>query len=152
MPKPIRNILLLVALAMIAFAHWADSSETASGAMPGSELPGTHWRVEDIDGRGVVDTSRTTIGFFEENHAAGDTGCNRFSGTFTLDGASLTFGPMAGTRRGCVQALMNQETAFYQALGRVKAWEVSEETGLLHLRDAAGNTVIRAHRIEQGEA
>ncbi len=79
---------------------------------------------------------------------AGDTGCNRYAGAVEIDGKSISFGPLAGTRRACAPALMDQETRFYQALERVARWKVAD-TGLLHLQDRHGNTVIRAWRVEE---
>ena len=55
---------------------------------------------------------------------------------------------MAGTRKACAPALMDQEMKFYQAIAKVASWEVPG-TGLLHLRDADGKTVIRAWRLEE---
>jgi len=43
---------------------------------------------------------------------------------------------------------MDQEMKFYQAVAKVVSWEVAD-TGLLHLRDTDGNTVIRAWRVEE---
>ena len=150
MSKHSRNLLLLLALALLAFAHLPESGEEPT--MNDFELIDTHWWVEDIDGKGVIDASHTTIAFLEDQQAAGDSGCNRWFGPYTLEGSQLEFGIMAGTRRACAESLMNQETRFYQALGRVVSWEVPKATGLLHLKDAAGNTMIRAWRIEEGEA
>ena len=132
--------LLLTALALVSHACVAQPERPA---MAEFELTGSHWQVEDIDGAGVVDNSHTTIDFIEAGQAAGDTGCNRWSGGFTRDGQSLSFGPMAGTRRACAAALMDQETSFYQAMARVSGWEV-QGTGLLHLVDANGKVVLRA--------
>lgn len=150
MKKSLRNILLLIGLGMIAFAQYAGSG--AQGAEPMDDLLNTHWWVEDIDGAGVIDASHTTVGFPEEGRAMGDTGCNRYFGNVEFDNESLAFGPMAGTRKACAPALMEQEDRFYQALGRVRTWAVSPDTGLLHLEDDQGRTLIRAHRIEEGEA
>ena len=141
--KPLyRNLLLLTALILLAIAGVARSTGETT-AMAEFDLVGTHWWVEDIGGGGVIDASHTTIGFVGEGRVAGDTGCNRYTGAFEVDGQSLRFGPLAGTRRACAPALMDQESRFYQAITRVARWEVAG-TGLLHLLDADGSTVIRA--------
>lgn len=112
------------------------------------KIQGTAWWVEDIAGKGVIDMSHTTIEFLEDGKVAGDTGCNRYFGGYEITGEKITFGPLAGTRKACADSLMNQETAFYEAMGRVSRWEIAE-TGLLHLRDADGAGLIRAWRTEQ---
>jgi hypothetical protein len=43
---------------------------------------------------------------------------------------------------------MDQEMKFYQAVAKVVSWEVAD-TGLLHLKEANGNTKIRAWRVEE---
>jgi heat shock protein HslJ len=150
MRKFARNILLLVGLAMIAFGQFSDASEPVA-AMAEHKLWGTHWWVEDIDGHGVIDASHTTIGFPEPGRVAGDTGCNRYMGNVEFDGESLEFGPLAGTRKACHEPIMNQESRFFAAMARAVGWAVAD-SGLLHLLDADGHTVIRAWRIEDGAA
>lgn len=147
MKRSTRNILLLVALALLAFARWADSrgAEPAGtpAANPGSTLAGTIWRVEDIGGAGVVDNSHTTLAFGGDSRVAGDGGCNRYFGDFKESGESLEFGMLAGTLRACAEALMDQESRFHEAMGQVRSWRVNDD-GQLELLDADGKVVIRA--------
>lgn len=111
------------------------------------EIQGTAWWVEDIAGKGVIDMSHTTVSFLEDGKVAGDTGCNRYFGSYEIKGDSITFVPLAGTRKACVESLMNQEMAFYQAMEEVTRWEIAD-TGLLHLRDSDGTGLIRASRTD----
>ena len=143
MNQKIHWIVLL--LALLAITSFANATEVD---MTDFELTGSEWWVEDIDGKGVIDRSHTTLHFLEQGAVAGDTGCNRYRGSVEISGASISFGPMAGTRKACVPALMDQETKFYQAIAKVVSWEVPD-TGLLHLQDADGKTVIRAWRVEE---
>jgi putative lipoprotein len=114
--------------------------EAAVPATPG--LVGPVWIAEDIGGRGVVDRSRTSMSFGADGRVSGLAGCNRYNGGYTLDGASLRFGPAAGTMMACPASLAEQEQRFHAALASVRGWRV--ENGLLHLTDEAGATVIRA--------
>ena len=135
-------VLLLALLVITGFANATEVNMTES------ELTDTEWWVEDIDGKGVIDRSHTTLHFLKQGGVAGDTGCNRYMGSAEVSGTSISFSPMAGTRKACVPALMDQEKRFYQALAKVVTWEVPD-TGLLHLRDADGDTVIRAWRVNE---
>jgi len=135
-------VLLLVLLAITSFANATEVNMTEF------ELTHTEWWVEDIDGKGVIDMSHTTLQFLEDGRVAGDTGCNRYNGSAEISGTSISFGPMAGTRKACTPSLMDQEVKFYQVIEKVVSWEVPD-TGLLHLRDANGNTIIRAWRVEE---
>lgn len=138
-------LLFITAVALLLMAHIADATADEVD-MADDLLTGTEWWVEDIGGGGVIDNSHTTVSFVEPGRVAGDTGCNRYMGSYEMDETSLKFGPLAGTRRACAPALMDQEAKFYAAMARVAAWEVTE-TGLLYLRDADGVEVIRASRV-----
>jgi len=138
-------IVLLLALLLLAITGFANATEVNVTEF---ELTDTEWWVEDIDGKGVTDMSHTTLQFLEQGRVTGDTGCNRYGGSTEVSGTSISFGPMAGTRKACAPPLMDQEMKFYQAVAKVVSWEVAD-TGLLHLRDANGNTVIRAWRVEE---
>ena len=145
MNKKIHWIVLSLALLLLAITSFANATGVN---MTEFELTDTEWWAEDIDGNGVIDMSHTTLHFLENGRVAGDTGCNRYNGSVEISGASISFGPMAGTRKACAPALMDQEMKFYQAVAKVVSWEVPE-TGLLHLKNADGHTIIRAWRVEE---
>jgi putative lipoprotein len=126
-------------------------TEDITAPATGKALPGTAWWVEDILSAGVIDRARTTIAFNEDGRAAGNGGCNRFTGSYTLDGAGISFGPMAGTMMACPDALMNQDRRFHEALGQVTRWRIDAQTGLLHLENQDGETLIRASALPEGE-
>ena len=138
-------IVLSLALLLLAITSFANATEVNVIEF---ELTGTEWWVEDIDGKGVIDMSHTTLQFQEQGGVTGDTGCNRYRGSAEISGTSISFGPMAGTRKACAPSLMDQEMKFYQAVAKVVSWEVAN-TGLLHLKEVNGNTIIRAWRVEE---
>ncbi len=128
-------------------------TDTETGAVSASTDPltGTRWLVEDISGAGVIDRARTTVEFVEPGRVAGRGGCNRYMGGYELDGESLDFAPLASTMMACPEALMNQEQRFFETMEQVQAWRIDARTGLLHLLDAADETVVRASRIEEAQ-
>jgi heat shock protein HslJ len=109
---------------------------------PPLTLPGTAWLVEDIAGRGVIDRAQTTVSFDTSGRVSGSTGCNRFTGSATVEGKALTFGPLANTRRACPPALMDQEKQFLEAMASARGYSI-DRNGLLHLDDATGKTLLR---------
>ncbi len=115
----------------------------ATADAPASPV-GPAWVVEDIGGRGVVDRARTDLVLSPEGRAAGHGGCNRFTGGYTLDGASLRFGALAATRMACAPALMDQERRFFAAMAEVRGWRF--EQGRLLLTDAGGGVLLRLSR------
>lgn len=160
----LKTCLLAGALALTAVACSESGTDNTSGTETAGEkdspmvevenndaLLGTQWWVEDILAAGVVDRSRTTIAFLEENRVAGNSGCNRYTGGFEMDETKMSFTTLAGTMMACPEALMNQERSFYQAMDQVTNWEVDPQTRLLHLRNDAGETLIRASRLPEDE-
>lgn len=55
--------------------------------------------------------------------ATGNSGCNRFTGAYTVESDSLSFGPLASTRMACVDT-MELEARFLDAMSRVDRYEI----------------------------
>ncbi len=109
--------------------------------------PRGSWLAEDIKGGGVIDRLQTTLQLGADGKVTGTGGCNRYMGTATVKGDAITFGPMAGTRMACTPAVMDQENKFHAALETVRSWHIAQ--GLLFLRDASGNVVLRFSTMDK---
>jgi heat shock protein HslJ len=121
-------MLIAAGALLLGSASQGDETETEGAVDDGIEGV---WLVEDIEQAGVVDRLRSTLAIDADSRAFGNGGCNRFTGTARIDGAAVSFGPLASTRRMCPPAIMDQEQRFMAALGRVKRW--SREGDLLRL-------------------
>jgi heat shock protein HslJ len=102
-------------------------------ASAGGSLENRYWRLTELDGRpsaGAGGDREPHLRFAEDSaRVTGSTGCNRLTGPFTRDGATLRFGAVATTRMACVDSLLNQrEQAFLAALGRTERYEVAGDT------------------------
>ena len=82
----------------------------------------------------LANTTLTAI--FTADSVSGSGGCNDYSGSYTLDGTSVTIGPLASTRKACEQDIMDQESAFLAALQTPAS--VEQSGAVVHLRDAGG--------------
>jgi len=96
----------------------AASAQVTSHIPDATELAG-EWLLEDLGGRGVMDLVQTTLAFDGEGRVSGSGGCNRFTGSYTFSDGELSFGPLAGTKMMCPEAVMDQEDRFHKALGAV---------------------------------
>jgi putative lipoprotein len=127
----------------IAAALLAAALLVGCGAAAGpSGLAGTRWELERV-GAGAARPAPEplTLEFDDSGRAAGNGGCNRYSGSFTQGGPALTFGAMISTKRACVDAdLMAQEQAFLGALSGVAGYRISGDQ--LVLLDANGADVL----------
>lgn len=114
-------------------------------------LAGIAWQATGVNnGRGAVQSlaegTEITATFGEDGHVAGSAGCNRYGGTWFVDEAALTVGPLATTRRICPgpDGLMEQEAAFLAAMGRVATWRIDGEQLELRAADGALQVSFRA--------
>lgn len=107
-------------------------------------LAGPEWRVEDIEGAGIIDASHVTLAISKEARVSGSASCNRYMGALELGPEGLSFGPLAATQMMCPEALMAQEGRYLAALASVDWFEI-DETGALVLY-ASGAPVITASR------
>lgn len=103
------------------------------------ELTG-EWRVEDLDGRGVLDRPPLTV-VFSLGGVAASAGCNRLVGAFEQSGSRLRIGPLASTRMACSPALMEQERRLAASLQGVDAVYVAE-AGAVRLSGPSGASLL----------
>lgn len=101
------------------------------GGDPKGLLQGQEWVVEDIGGRGIIDSSRVTLNFQADQRVSGRASCNQFSGGWNLTGEGLGFTRMASTKKACAPALMNQENRFLSLLGEVQRFDIGRHGDLL---------------------
>ena len=114
-------------------------------ALAGPDLVGTTWVATAINnGRGGVisslalEAAHATATFAADGRVSGFGGCNGFGGSYTLDGDSMQIGPLAATRKACVEpeGVGELESWYFAALERVATWSIHE--GRLQLRDGEG--------------
>ncbi|EAR20190.1 Probable secreted protein containing HslJ-like protein [Nitrococcus mobilis Nb-231] len=117
---------------------------TGCGGSPVSLLRGDEWVVEDIAGKGLIDSSRVTLNFGANGRLAGRAGCNTYHAHYELTGERLIVGDIATTRRACAPALERQETVFLRLLRAAHGFNLTTD-GALVIRTATG-TSIEARR------
>jgi len=112
-------------------------------AVPVLVLGGSRWIATMINnGRGgvasLVEGTVVTAEFGTDGRVAGSGGCNQFSGGYTLEGDGLAIGPVASTRKACLEpeGVGQQESAYLAALALVATWSFREDR--LQLRAADG--------------
>jgi len=83
---------------------------------------------------------------FADGQVSGSNGCNRYAGSYELDGDRVAISKLSSTGMSCVQPAQALETAFMDALGRASTFGVTD--GSLALGDQDGATVLRFRRVE----
>jgi heat shock protein HslJ len=124
---------------MLIVGSWLTWVDCALAA----DLLPTTWLVRDIGGHESAGNLRPTIEFTTDGQAGGRTGCNDWSASSQIDGAKLSFGPVATTRMACLPRINKQESQFVAALAATKAFHI-DTSGLLILVDKQNKILLRA--------
>ena len=119
-----------------------EATETSDSAKPDVTLENTYWKLVELNGAAVGPGEGRELHMIlkGEGQVGGYAGCNQFTGSATVSGDGLSFGPIASTRRMCAD-VMQQEDAFLQALENAARFGISGED--LTVEDANGAVTMR---------
>jgi heat shock protein HslJ len=124
-------------------------SACAGGVGPPAPLVGTVWNAKEADGQAFVPLKGGRDAHLRldarKKRATGYSGVNSFSGALQTAGASLSFGPLAATRRAGPPATMAFEAAYFKALAATRSYRISGDA--LELIDADGNVRARLEAL-----
>ncbi len=149
-----KKLCLVLGLAMLFGAvgcapDGSSDADTPAAAIPTAEsvkpdvtLTNTYWKLVELNGGAVLPGEDRELHMIlrGEDQVGGYSGCNQFTGSVTVTGDGLAFGPIASTRRMCVES-MQQEDAFLQALENAQRYTISGED--LAIEDAGGEVTMR---------
>ena len=115
---------------------------------PQNPLAGTRWQATaisdaEVGGVGVVlPGTNLTVAFGRDSKVTGSGGCNDYSASYLVDGASLAITPPTGTNMLCdtPEGIMEQETAFLSALASVGSYNLQGDK--LSILNASGQQVL----------
>jgi putative lipoprotein len=114
----------------------------ASGSPEAVGLVGA-WNLAEMGPTADFAHLQPTIEFRADGTMSGFAGCNTFNGSYTTDGAALTFGPVATTKMACERPGSAVEADYLNALAGVTGWAV-EPDGRLRLDGAVPLRYTRA--------
>jgi heat shock protein HslJ len=131
--------ILIVLLAMVILAACASSS---SPSIQGQwELVSYGSASEQIPAAPDVDTS---IEFDSEGNMNGNVGCNGFGGEYTVEGETITFGPVMSTMMFCEGPVGEQETGTLAVFQETATFTLNGN--IMTITSADGNSVIVLER------
>lgn len=116
-------------------------TRVSQAAGPAPRIFDTTWLAEDIGGRGVIDTARSTLRIERSGRASGLGACNRYFASAKIEGSSVSFAGVGATMMACAPAMMDQERKLFEALRKAASFRF--EQGKLHLVDAKGRDLAR---------
>ena len=115
--------LCICAVMLVSTACSSPASQTGGG-----DLTGKVWALTQLAGKPPVAGTGISAQFGADGKVSGSAGCNRYTGTYTTSGNSITFSsPMATTMMMCDAPVMEQESAYLKALGEAKTYAVKDD-------------------------
>ena len=88
------------------------------------ELLDKVWVCESMFRRDIHGDTPVTLQLHADGTVSGSGGCNTFTGTYNLAGASLSFGPLASTKKMCGPAASEQEFSYLTFLSQISKFAV----------------------------
>ena len=118
-----KYMLLLVVIGLLAAACSAQD--------PAASLLGA-WQLSAFGAADAptpaVEVSEAQITFNEDGTVTGNSGCNEFGGSYTVEGDQITFSEIVSTLVACEDPRMIQEQAVYQVLTETATFEIDGNT------------------------
>jgi heat shock protein HslJ len=126
--------------------HYAGCCRLSEAVVDSATLEKVPWRLTGSPGQGLpTDQGRNAITVtFEAGRVHGFSGCNQFTGPYSLDGERLVLGQLGGTMMACPEAAMTVERAFQSAFSGVL--DIAVEGNQLTLTPADGGEALRFER------
>ncbi len=105
---------IIVSLSILVGMMFLAACASSSG-----DLTGKVWALTELKGTPPLAGVGISAEFTADGKVSGSAGCNRYSGTYTVSGNSITFSsPMATTMMMCDESVMEQENAYLIGSGR----------------------------------
>lgn len=102
------------------------------------------WRLDSYGSPGNTTPAApdvdTSITFTEDGKIEGNVGCNGFGGDYTVDGNTITFGPIVSTLMFCEGPVGDQETTTLSVLAETVSYTLEGDT--LTITSSDGSSVI----------
>lgn len=105
-------------------------------------LINTEWTVASMAKADTLPETPVTLKLDDTNRITGSTGCNRYAGTYQLNGKNLAIAtPLSATRRACTTSAMSQqERTFINMLVQAQHVTINSQ-GLLEITTREGQTM-----------
>jgi heat shock protein HslJ len=137
-------ILANLALTIGAGCATRESAEVSSAAAV--PLINTQWRLTQLGGEVLANPEGTNaIGMqlqAQNPRVVGFSGCNRMFGGYVLEGDTLKFAQMGGTKMACLaEERMKLEQRYLEMFGNAARWRISGRE--LELLDAGGASIAK---------
>ncbi|MEA3338204.1 MAG: META domain-containing protein [Chloroflexota bacterium] len=108
-------------------------------------LANTSWDLSSMFVNQVLIPGTTINLSFAENSLSGNSGCNQYSGSYSVSGNRISVGPLVSTQMACGHDTMEQERIYLEALQSANTYELNG--GQLIIRAATGQEILRFNAL-----
>lgn len=119
-----------------------DKKLQGCGGAPETLLQDVQWKVDTLDGAGIITDSRITV-VFGQNRVTGHSACNHYIADYKLTGEYLTVSEPASTRKACRIDIMEQEKQFLIMLQNVTGFGVVSDDRIKLITRDHGNITLQ---------
>lgn len=141
-----KKILFLICFTPLLMAVSCHSSKNMV------KLSDTKWVLETLDGNEVKMKEQRNEIFIQfnevEKRVNGMAGCNRFFGSYEMDGSKLKFSHMGATKMACPD--MDVESAFFKLLEETDSFSIKDHQ-LTLLQKGKVLAVFKAGEIKENK-
>ncbi|MFC7356336.1 META domain-containing protein [Jejudonia soesokkakensis] len=147
-----KNLVLIIAVVLLGSMSSCEETKKVIGVAGSVQLSG-NYMVTDITGapdKISKEGDPLTINFAAlDRSIRGNTGCNTYFGTYTIDLYALSFSDIGATERACSEPVMAKESAFMMALGNTGSYEL--QNNILTLFSKTDRSVLLTAKKEVQE-
>lgn len=129
-------------LLVVCVASGLTAAACASNGPPAlsSDLAGTAWAVQSIDGREIAGRA-PSIRFAPEDRISGAAGCNSFFGIYEAENGAIDVRALGHTERACDIPVMTMEQSFLTVLDKAERYQ-REDNRLVITAEDGHNIVL----------
>lgn len=148
---------LAILISIIILKSCGSSQDVASLSnttdMSTNEIISGSYAVEQLENSEI--TKELTIDFDSKTKkVSGFAGCNRFFGTYSIDGSNISFSELGATRMMCEDEVNVIENKFFQMMAKINSYELSN--GKLSLKSDDEVLIVASEimnaKTRQGES
>lgn len=141
--RPGRAVVLVpLLLAALALPACGGNDEGSTEQNP-ADLKGVSWILTQMTTVGGQ-TEIVQVGVsaeFDGSAISGTSGCNQYHASYEAQGSSISFGPIAGTKKLCGDPEDSTETRYLQLLADVGSFRISGRS--MSMNDQSGTPVLQ---------
>lgn len=124
-----KNHSLLFAALLTTIVLACNQQSAPSGGGSNAPLEKTNWKLSQLPALpgALPEAAKAVTLLLDSSRAAGNAGCNRFFGSYTLNGSKLQFTGIGSTKMFC-EGKMEIENSVMNALNNTNTWHIAGKT------------------------